>query len=284
MLGRRFDEKKFNDILECTGLSDDVNRLIDGVDTVLGERGTNLSGGQKARLGLSRALYSEADIYLFDDPLSAVDAKVGKHMFDEAICRYLKGKTRILVTHQVQYITPEAKVYQVNHGQVEKLKSSSELVASQPYQELEEEIGVGLGKETVNEAEKISPSIFLLLKYIWIGSPWLTPVFIILYPVTTFLYLLVPYWLTYWAEQDDRNDNIGYYVGVLGWIVLVLLILGLIRNNLIAQTLQSSSKILHNNALMSIVRFPSSYFDSNTTGAIMGKMSNDIMKMDELIP
>lgn len=102
--------------------------------------------------------------------------------------------------------------------------------------------------------------------------------------MTTLLYLSIPYWLTYWAEQDDRNDNIGHYIGVLGWLVLVLFILGLIRNNLLAQTLQSSSKLLHNHAVMSIARFPSSYFDSNSTGAIMGKMSNDIMKMDEMIP
>jgi ABC-type transport system involved in cytochrome bd biosynthesis fused ATPase/permease subunit len=67
----------------------------------LGERGINLSGGQKARVALARAFYCNADVYLLDDPLSAVDAHVGQFLFHEGIRNGLAGKTRILVTHQV---------------------------------------------------------------------------------------------------------------------------------------------------------------------------------------
>ena len=67
--------------------------------TEIGEKGINISGGQKARLSLARAIYSDADIYLFDDPLSALDAKVSKKIFKEAIKGFLKGKTILLVTH-----------------------------------------------------------------------------------------------------------------------------------------------------------------------------------------
>ena len=69
-----------------------------------GEKGISLSGGQKARIGLARCLYVEADIYLLDDPLSAVDVHVGRHIFDYAINGFLKGKIRVLVTHQLQYL------------------------------------------------------------------------------------------------------------------------------------------------------------------------------------
>lgn len=68
----------------------------------IGERGLNLSGGQKQRISLARAVYSNRDIFLLDDPLSAVDAHVGKHIFEECIKKELRGKSIILVTHQLQ--------------------------------------------------------------------------------------------------------------------------------------------------------------------------------------
>ena len=71
----------------------------------IGERGLNLSGGQKQRISLARAVYSDHELYLLDDPLSAVDTHVGKHIFEECIKKMLRGKTVILVTHQLQVIT-----------------------------------------------------------------------------------------------------------------------------------------------------------------------------------
>jgi ABC-type bacteriocin/lantibiotic exporter with double-glycine peptidase domain len=68
----------------------------------IGERGINLSGGQKQRISLARAVYSNKDIYLLDDPLSAVDIHIGRHIFSECIMKQLKGKTVLFVTHQLQ--------------------------------------------------------------------------------------------------------------------------------------------------------------------------------------
>lgn len=85
-------------------LERDLQQFPHGDNTLVGERGVSLSGGQRARINLARAVYAEADIYLLDDPLSAVDTRVGKHLFQECIKKYLDGKTRILVTHQLQFL------------------------------------------------------------------------------------------------------------------------------------------------------------------------------------
>lgn len=82
----------------------DFKELPHGDNTLVSERGLSLSGGQRARVNLARAVYRKADIYIFDDPLSAVDAHVGKHMFEECILGYLAKKTRILTTHQLQFL------------------------------------------------------------------------------------------------------------------------------------------------------------------------------------
>ena len=78
--------------------------FVKGEDTVIGERGVNISGGQKARISLARAVYSDADVYLLDDPLSAVDPEVAGAIFRECILGALKEKVVILVTHQLQFI------------------------------------------------------------------------------------------------------------------------------------------------------------------------------------
>ena len=77
----------------------DIETFARGADTTIGERGVNISGGQKARISLARAVYANADIYLLDDPLSAVDPAVANSIFQDCLCGALKDKAVILVTH-----------------------------------------------------------------------------------------------------------------------------------------------------------------------------------------
>ncbi|KAK7199248.1 pentamidine resistance protein 1 [Novymonas esmeraldas] len=87
--------------LRSSQLAADLALLADGADTEIGERGINLSGGQKARVSLARAVYADRDVYVLDDPLSALDAHVGERVMRECVCGALAGKTRVLATHQV---------------------------------------------------------------------------------------------------------------------------------------------------------------------------------------
>ena len=112
-----FDEEKYNEVVKVCALERDLTLFIDGDETFIGEKGVALSGGQKARINLARALYFNADIYLLDDPLSAVDAHVAKHIFKNAISSFLKHKTIILVTHQLNYIKYADKVLFIKDGE-----------------------------------------------------------------------------------------------------------------------------------------------------------------------
>ena len=78
LFGHPYDQSRFSTVLEIWCLDEDMQKLKDGIETRIGERGINISGGQKARISLARAVYSDSDIYLLDDPLSALDPKVGK--------------------------------------------------------------------------------------------------------------------------------------------------------------------------------------------------------------
>jgi len=107
LFGNAFDKQRYQEVVRASALEDDFAQLPHGDMTTVGERGITLSGGQKARVNLARALYRQADIYIMDDPLSAVDSRVSRHLFDKCIKEHLKGKLRILVTHQLQYL-PQA--------------------------------------------------------------------------------------------------------------------------------------------------------------------------------
>ncbi|XP_076594665.1 ATP-binding cassette sub-family C member 12 isoform X2 [Chaetodon auriga] len=118
LMGEPFDKYKYNRVVDVCGLRPDLLILPYGDQTEIGERGLNLSGGQKQRISLARAVYSSKDIFLLDDPLSAVDAHVGKHIFEECIKKELQGKSVILVTHQLQYLEYCDNILVLEDGEV----------------------------------------------------------------------------------------------------------------------------------------------------------------------
>ncbi|XP_050293272.1 probable multidrug resistance-associated protein lethal(2)03659 [Anthonomus grandis grandis] len=117
--GQKFDARRYHEVVRVCQLQRDFTLFPYGDRTIVGERGVSLSGGQRARINLARAVYKEADIYLLDDPLSAVDAHVGKQMFEECITGYLKDKCVVLVTHQLQYLKHVQKIYLLGDRKIE---------------------------------------------------------------------------------------------------------------------------------------------------------------------
>lgn len=114
LFGNEFDEKKYKEIIYACSLESDLKILPAGDETEIGERGITLSGGQKARINLARAVYADSDIILLDDVLSAVDARVGKHIMNTCLMGLLQKKTRILATHQLSLIGDVDRVIFLN--------------------------------------------------------------------------------------------------------------------------------------------------------------------------
>ncbi|KAL4469098.1 hypothetical protein ABPG72_007777 [Tetrahymena utriculariae] len=127
LFGTKYEEKFYNQVIEACCLIDDIKQFDYGDQTQIGERGINISGGQKARISLARAIYSKADIYLLDDPLSAVDSKVAKLLNDNAIQGLLKRKTVLLVTHQIPYTRNTDRIIIMSDGFIQNIGSYNDL-------------------------------------------------------------------------------------------------------------------------------------------------------------
>ncbi|XP_027741235.1 multidrug resistance-associated protein 1 isoform X3 [Empidonax traillii] len=130
IFGREMNESRYKRVIEACALLPDIEILPSGDKTEIGEKGVNLSGGQKQRVSLARAVYCNADVYLLDDPLSAVDAHVGKHIFEKVIGPkgILKNKTRVLVTHAINYLPQMDTILVMTDGEISEMGSYQELL------------------------------------------------------------------------------------------------------------------------------------------------------------
>lgn len=119
VFAEEFDQQRYNAVVKVCALQEDFQQFPHSDGTIIGEKGISLSGGQKARVNLARCIYKRSDIYLLDDPLSAVDTHVGKHIFERCIEDFLADKICVLVTHQLQYLKNVNHVILLANGRVE---------------------------------------------------------------------------------------------------------------------------------------------------------------------
>ncbi|NWT31822.1 MRP7 protein, partial [Cardinalis cardinalis] len=128
LFGREYDARLFEEVLEACALSEDLNILPAGDQTEVGENGVTLSGGQKARIALARAVYQEKELYLLDDPLAAVDADVAKHIMWKCIFGILKHKTRVLCTHRTEFLEKADALLLMDNGRIVKTGTPADIL------------------------------------------------------------------------------------------------------------------------------------------------------------
>ncbi|XP_031366804.1 multidrug resistance-associated protein 4-like isoform X3 [Apis dorsata] len=241
LFGQSYDKEKYNEVIKVCALIKDFQQFNYGDRTLVGDRGAALSGGQRARINLARAVYRNADIYLLDDPLSAVDTHVGKHLFNECIKHYLRNKTRILVTHQIQYLKDCDYIILLNNGKIEyegtftelqskridflRMLSTEENKENSESMEIDESTTFDTSinynnskddeetepKETEELMAKGNVSKSLYWKYFRAGGSILM--------ILTFIWSLVlgqigssgcDYWVAYWTKKEEMH--IKYYI------------------------------------------------------------------------
>ncbi|XP_023233961.1 multidrug resistance-associated protein 4-like [Centruroides sculpturatus] len=251
LFGEEYQKKKYSDILKITALEKDISLFPEEDLTVVGERGVMMSGGQKARINLARALYVDADIFLLDDPLSAVDAPVAKHLFVKCIKEYLKEKVCILVTHQIQFLNSTTKILVLNKGKCEFFGNRNEMKCCECYAEDSRE------NEIVKSSMELSTVCFNDKKIPNIKQVDVLQDVEINNNVNTNHKQL---------QEDKRHGVVGlsvYKAYVNAGAVCATFVMTLVSASLFYEMFMAASIKLHNNMFRCIIRTPISFLDSN---------------------
>jgi len=321
LFGLPFDPQRYHPILEACALLPDLAQLAAGDMTEIGEKGINLSGGQKQRVSIARAVYQNSDIYIMDDPLSAVDTHVARHIFENVICGLLKGKTVLLVTHylhllpRVDYVISmqdgriaEAGEYRTllgNNGDFASLirdystskhddeESEDELVEKESKNETAlvdvqlEKKEQPKGKLMENE-ERETGAVKLRMYYEYAKSAGSLVFFTLIILGAIFSQatkMLTDWWISYWTQDPDFvYHNLAFYFGLyLSWAALNSLIIGF-TSFLVAYTGVRCSKNLHNDLLRNMLRAPMRFFESTPLGRIINRFAKDLDNIDSSLP
>lgn len=302
LFGLPYDEQKYKEVIKACSLEADLAALPAGQNTEIGERGINISGGQKARICLARAVYADNEIILMDDVLSAVDAKVGRDIMNNCILGILKGKTRVLATHQLSLIQAADKVVFVSEGKID-VGSIKELQRNPGFVQLMNHATTGT-EDSEDNKENVAASLeradgtlmrkedravnsldFSVYKsYMKLGSGIFTlwgwiATYLVNTALATFCLLFSSTWLSFWVERKFVMSN-GRYIGL--YVMFCLLTVVFLVNELMSLVYltNTASYKLHNKGLGRILHTPMRYLDTTPLGRVMNRFSRDTEVLD----
>ena len=305
-----YNHEKYQKILNLCELNQDLNSLNGGDLTEIGEKGVNLSGGQKARISLARAMYCDNDIYIMDDPISALDAHVGKNIMHNCIIGYLKGKTRILATHALQYTCFADKIYYMKNGEIKWEGTYQELIEQKFYSEFAEKINSKLKKEKeendnfsndiikINkevsfnkgsiqritkdegkEVGKINKKVFISY-FTYIGGLNFCSALSLTLFSWQGLRIMSDLWLGYWSEHQGERSNTFFFI-IYGLTAMGGSLFNYLRTRVITSGSINCSTKLHNQMVTSLIKAPINLFhDTVPKGQIFNRLSKDLPTVD----
>ncbi|KAG8163311.1 hypothetical protein KVR01_006608 [Diaporthe batatas] len=305
LFGKDMDRSWYKEVIKACALQPDLDMLPNGDATEIGERGITISGGQKQRLNIARAIYFDADIILMDDPLSAVDAHVGRHIFDNAILGLLKDKCRILATHQLWVLNRCDRIIWMDQGRIQAIDTFDNLMKQHVgFQQLMESTAVEEKEEgaevaqmpDANEAKgkkKKGKSMMQAEERAVASVPWsvygdyvrasgsLFNAFLIfaLLVISQGANIMTSLWLSWWTS-NQYNLSMGQYIGIyagLGAVQAILMFSFMVTLTIVGT---SASRTMLRDAITRVLRAPMSFFDTTPLGRITNRFSRDVDVMD----
>ena len=306
-----FDAQKYNHILDICELKPDLEALIGGDFTEIGEKGINLSGGQRARINIARALYNDKDIYIFDDPLSALDATVGKNIIRNCIVNFLEDKTRILITHALQHVYYADRIYYMKKGKIvwtgdyrslqkqeffssfqqkvnRNAKRKKTVINISDITKLKRTVSIDfkdsgyikrLTKDEKKEVGIIKSKVFFLF-FSYIGGFVTCLLLFFVLCIWQWLKIYSDIWLGYWSEHQKEKSNF-YFFGIYVLISISSTIFNYLRTKIITTGSLKCSMNLHFKMITNLIKAPINLFhDKVPKGQIFNKLSKDLTTVD----
>ncbi|KAG0359163.1 hypothetical protein BG005_001263 [Podila minutissima] len=323
LFGRVLDQRWYELVLDVCCLAQDLEMLPARDQTEIGERGINLSGGQKQRVSLARAAYLDADIYLLDDPLSAVDAHVDQHLWQNLIGPHglLKNKTRLLVTHAIHHLEEADQIIVMKDGTISEMGSLTELVVRrQGFYQLQREFmstqrskskkrpvsGVGTDETAEKEndgqskaaestpagglvaAEKmVSGTVDWAMFNIYVQSAGYRNILLIVvfYVLVEVAQVGTGFWLQYWSEPlGQAAYTVAQFLLVYAGLTAAYMGFNMVLFYVAnVEAAILAARHLHDRLLSNLLRQPMAFFDTTPVGRIINRFSTDVDACDESI-
>lgn len=301
LFGSEFNQEKFNSIIHSCALFHDLKQFQDGYETVIGEKGINLSGGQKVRVALARCVYQmdERDIFLLDDPLAAVDNGVGEHLLNQVIFGKLKDKTRIITTHHLHFLEKADKIIVLKDGMIEEQGSFQELISKHSsFQNLIKEISKNNQKEKIeekneekiesskkNEKKEFSKNSVLkdstMYDYLSFNGFYKFLIFLLFIILEYSSNSISDWWLTKWSKDTEfKNYTLYYYISIYICLGLLKLSISLTTSYIGVNFVIETARALHETMLNRILYSKPIFFDDTPSGRIISVFSEDTHTVD----
>ncbi|XXG51840.1 hypothetical protein AAC387_Pa03g0319 [Persea americana] len=324
LFGKDYDAKRYTEVLHACALDVDISLMVRGDQAYIGERGLNLSGGQRARIALARAIYHGSDVYMLDDVLSAVDAQVGSWILHEAILGCLMNqKTRVLCTHNIKAISYADMIIVMDKGCVKWVGGLADFSLS-PYATtpsledsnissshsirqksgkdsgdlrtnlLQERDSMAVSEEaqetTEVEVRKEGTVELRVYKSYATFSSW---------PIVVLICLSAALmqasrngndlWLSHWVDSADSSHNLKHHSTSFNLVVLCIFcamnsFLTLVRAFSFSYGGLRAAVNVHSELLNNLVNAPVHFFDLNPSGRILNRLSSDLYTIDDSLP
>lgn len=311
LFGKDYNRKWYDAVIDACALRPDLEMLPNGDLTEIGERGITVSGGQKQRLNIARAIYFDSDIVLMDDPLSAVDAHVGRHIFDNAICGLLKDKCRILATHQLHVLSRCDRIIWIQEGRIETIDTFPNLMslnedfrkmmastaqeekvereADVNEDEVEDETKAANKRKTLRKGAALmqqeeravkSVSWGVYAAYIRAsGSLLYGPMVILILIISQGSNIATSLWLSFWTSNKFGYST-GTYIGTYAALGVAQALLMFAFSVSLSILGTRSSRVMLAGAMTRVLRAPMSFFDTTPLGRITNRFAKDVDIMD----